>query len=194
MNVLLRLLCLTTVLFGVSDGFAASVILSWTAPGNDGWIGTATKYDIRYALVPITDANWALATPVLNPPAPLPARNHQSFRIDGLLPATTYYFALKAADAKPNWSLVSNNTKRTTCPGVCIGMSGNVDGSPDGSVNITDLTALTAYLTGAGGSSLIICPELANTDGSLDGVININDLTRLVAYLTTGAPLAPCSH
>lgn len=194
MNFFLRLFFLTTVLFGVSDGFAASVTLTWTAPGNDGWIGTATKYDIRYALVPITDANWALATPVPNPPAPLPARNRQSLRLDNLLPATTYYIALKAADAKPNWSPLSNNAKKTTCPGVCIGISGNVDGSPDGLVNISDLSALTAYLTAPGGMTFSICPELANTDGSLDGVVNLSDLTRLVSYLTVGTPLASCLH
>ena len=38
---------------------ATSVSLTWRAPGDDGSIGTATRYDIRYATWPITKSNWA---------------------------------------------------------------------------------------------------------------------------------------
>src|SRR5258706_620058 len=37
--------------------------LSWTAPGDDGIIGTAASYDIRFRTdVPLTEANWGTAT------------------------------------------------------------------------------------------------------------------------------------
>ena len=35
-----------------------SVTLSWTAPGDDGDVGTAATYDIRYSTSPITEATW----------------------------------------------------------------------------------------------------------------------------------------
>ena len=50
---------------------ASSVALSWTAPGDDNTTGTATSYDVRYSTVgPITDGNWASATPATGEPAP----------------------------------------------------------------------------------------------------------------------------
>jgi len=90
---------------------AAGVVLSWTAPGDDGNTGTAASYDLRYARVPITAANWndwGVMTACLNEPAPLAAGTVQSYTIDSLDPSTTYYFAIKAADEAGNWSALSN--------------------------------------------------------------------------------------
>jgi hypothetical protein len=187
------LLWLTIVPLCVSDVIAASVTLSWTAPGNNGMVGQATAYDIRYSTVPITDANWALATKVTNPPIPKPAGNKEFFKITGLLPSTTYYFALKSADSKPNWSTLSNNAVKTTCSGVCVGMTGNINGSLDGRVDLSDLILLVMYLQSAGSQlTYTICTEEANMDGSANGVIDLSDLSRMVAYLTSGSLLAAC--
>jgi hypothetical protein len=177
----------------VTSAIAASATLSWTAPGNDGVIGQATTYDIRYSAAPISEANWALATPVPNPPTPKAAGNREVFQVTGLLGSTTYYFALKAADARPNWSPLSNNAVKTTCPGACVGRTGNVNGSIDGYVDLHDLTLLVAYLSSSQASApYTICVEEANVDGSADGVVSLSDLSRMVAYLTTGLPLANC--
>ena len=187
------LLWLTIVPLCVSDVFAASATLSWTAPGNNGMVGQATAYDIRYATVPITDANWAIATKVTNPPIPKPAGNRELFKITGLAPGTTYYLALRAADSKPNWSAVSNNAVKTTCTGVCSGVTGNINGSPDGRTDLSDLILLVTYLQSAGTQSMYtICTEEGNVDGSANGIIDLADLARLVSYLTTGTPLANC--
>lgn len=169
----------------------ADVTLSWTAPGNNGMVGKATQYDLRYSTVPITDANWAQATKVTNLPAPRSAGSQETFKVSGLLPSTTYYFSLKTADARPNWSILSNITIKTTCPGVCNGHNGNVDGSPDGKVDISDLALLTSYILG-GGTSETICPELANVDGSADGLVDLSDLSALVAYIVARVPVSPC--
>jgi hypothetical protein len=91
-----------------------SITLNWTAPGDDGDTGTASKYDIRYSTSPITDANWNVAAQCAGEPAPKPAGSSETFTINGLNPNTTHYFALKTADEVPNWSGLSNVASGTT--------------------------------------------------------------------------------
>ncbi len=93
---------------------SASVTLRWTCPGDDGSVGQASTYDIRYATVAITDANWNSASQVANEPSPLAAGQTQSYTVTGLNPNTTYYFAMKTADEVPNWSTLSNVVSTTT--------------------------------------------------------------------------------
>lgn len=170
---------------------AAEVTLSWTAPGDNGIVGRASQYDLRYATIPITDANWAQATKVANLPAPKQAGNKEIFKVGGLFASTTYYFSLKTADARPNWSILSNIAFRTTCPGTCNGQNGNVNGSADGKVDLSDLAMLATYI--AGGSSLLsICPEMANIDGSADGSVDLSDLSALIAFIVSRVPVSPC--
>ncbi len=47
----------------ISNITATSVLLSWTAPGDDGNTGTATTYDVRYSSSAINDANFSSADP-----------------------------------------------------------------------------------------------------------------------------------
>ena len=47
-----------------------SITLTWTAPGDDGDIGTAASYDIRYSLSSINASNWNDATQVTGEPSP----------------------------------------------------------------------------------------------------------------------------
>jgi Tol biopolymer transport system component len=82
--------------------------LSWTAPGNDGAEGRAVAYDLRYATVLITDQTWDASIPVQDPPLPAAAGAPESFAVSGLETGQTYYFALKTADGRPNWSALSN--------------------------------------------------------------------------------------
>ncbi len=84
------------------------VTLLWTAPGDNGMVGTAGIYDIRRSTSPITSANFDAAAPFSPVPFPLPGGSSQSFIAMGLLPATTYYFALKTRDTGNNWSGLSN--------------------------------------------------------------------------------------
>ncbi len=91
-----------------------SVTLSWTAPGDDGDVGTAAQYDLRYSTAPITTANWAAATPVAGVPTPEVAGTEQQCTVDNLDYSTTYYFAIRAADEVDNWSALSNVVSTTT--------------------------------------------------------------------------------
>ena len=94
---------------------AASLTLEWSAPGDDGYAGRATRYHVRYALSPIVDeAGWRAATPVGNPPTPGPVGTRESLVVLGLDPATTYYFVVKATDELWSWSAISNCASGTT--------------------------------------------------------------------------------
>ena len=87
-----------------------SITLTWTAPGDDGNVGTASQYDIRYSTSPIDEGNWDSATQLDGEPTPSPAGTEEIFTVTGLSTDTTYYFAMKTADEVPNWSELSNVT------------------------------------------------------------------------------------
>lgn len=91
-----------------------SVRLAWTAPGDDSLSGRAAQYDLRWSTSPINATNFASATRVTGMPAPAVAGTAESFLVTGLTPNTTYWFALKTADERPNWSGISNLVQHTT--------------------------------------------------------------------------------
>jgi Tol biopolymer transport system component len=84
-----------------------SIILAWTAPGDDGTVGQASRYEIRYSESPMLPGDWATATLLPNCPAPGPAGQPEHFVVRRL-ESHTWYFALKTADEVPNWSGISN--------------------------------------------------------------------------------------
>ena len=97
-----------------SNPTMTSITLTWTAPGDNGNSGTATTYDLRNYTVPITEANWALATQLTGEPVPSVAGSGETFIVTGLSQSTTYYFAIKTADEIPNWAGISNSPSGTT--------------------------------------------------------------------------------
>jgi hypothetical protein len=93
---------------GISNVTDTGLLLSWTAPGDDGTVGIAQLYDLRYSTAAITSTNFANATPVTVQPVPAIAGTAQSYVMAGLTPGTTYWFAIKARDDWGNWSGLSN--------------------------------------------------------------------------------------
>ena len=91
----------------VSAASDTAITLTWTAPGDDGRTGTATRYEIRRAPARITAGNWAAATEIPAPP-PAAAGARETVRVTGLARGQQWWFALRAADEVPNWSAVSN--------------------------------------------------------------------------------------
>jgi hypothetical protein len=87
---------------------ADTVNLIWTAPGDDGLVGTSARYEVRMSTSPITDTNWASAAVIGGVPAPLPAGSRQTMVVRGLTRGTTYYFAVKSYDDVDNVSALSN--------------------------------------------------------------------------------------
>jgi len=112
-----------------------SIFLKWTAPGDDGNIGTAFQYDLRYSTSVINSSNWSSAVQVSGEPVPLAAGTVQSITVNNLNPSTTYYFALKTVDDNSNWSDLSNVPNGTTTAAVdSIPPTVNIDFPLDGAV------------------------------------------------------------
>lgn len=85
-----------------------TALLAWTAPGDDGYEGTATSYDIRYATDSLVLKNWSNAYAYPNPPEPLGAGNSQQHEVGGLSLDSSYFFGIKATDDVGNVSDLSN--------------------------------------------------------------------------------------
>jgi uncharacterized delta-60 repeat protein len=103
-----------------SNPAANSITLTWTAPGDNGKLGTATGYIMKYSTTgPITASNWNSATTYTQTWAPLPAGNTESHVVVALKNATRYWFAVEAYDgaSPPNYSGVSNSPSGTTAGG-----------------------------------------------------------------------------
>jgi hypothetical protein len=81
--------------------------LLWTAPGDNGPTGKATSYDLRRSSQPITESNFAAATP-MSASAPSAAGATDSVTVTGVVAGAPAYFALRALDADGNASPVSN--------------------------------------------------------------------------------------
>ena len=82
--------------------------LSWTAPGDDGWQGTATKYIIKYATYEINAGNFEAVPDVRERNVTVSGGSSDSETIIGLMAYTTYYFAIKTEDKVGNVSGISN--------------------------------------------------------------------------------------
>jgi phosphodiesterase/alkaline phosphatase D-like protein len=100
--------------FSASGATSMSVTLKWIAPGDDGKVGTASQYDIRYSTATITADNFSSAPKTASAPTPKIAGSAESFVVTGLSAGTTYFFALKTADEVPNWAVISNVVSRAT--------------------------------------------------------------------------------
>ncbi len=97
----------------------SSVILAWTATGDDGNVGQATSYDMRYADIVLADnlSRWsAVGIQVQDEPAPAVSGTAESITITNLLPNTQYYFSLMVVDDNGNKSGISNEVSVTTLP------------------------------------------------------------------------------
>ncbi len=88
---------------------SASFLLTWTATGDDGSVGTAVAYDVRYATFPLTTGSFSQGTVVASA-APGPSGHAQQLIVGGLTSNTNYYFAIQAIDDGGNRSGLSNVT------------------------------------------------------------------------------------
>ena len=92
---------------------ANSMTLVWTAPGDDGTIGRASKYDLRYSSNAISGTDttsWWNAATVVNMTGKLPSTSGalDSMVVSGLTAGVRYYAMVRAADEVPNWSGYGN--------------------------------------------------------------------------------------
>ncbi len=139
---------------GTSNAGSNTMQLSWTAPGDDGNVGRASSYEIRYSTSPIDESNFASGTLVVGPD-PLPSGSAQSFEVAGLSFLTTYYFAIKAHDEFNNGGPISNVATGTTL------------GIPDLAASPTSFSS--SLITGATDTQVLTLQNTA--DGTLDFTI-----------------------
>ena len=115
----LSFLTICFVLFAAVMGFAQTsnnhtITFLWTAPGDDGGVGTATTYDLRYSVDSVTLVGWSSAIQLTGEPTPHIAGSSETFTTTiTLLDDVKYFFAIKTADEKPNWSVISNILTKT---------------------------------------------------------------------------------
>jgi hypothetical protein len=177
-----------------------SLLVSWTAPGNNGLSGTAARYQLKYATSPLVEAvtGWPdLAVPlpmtavewkaraaalkanqlpfvsawnVSGEPAPAMAGTIQSMAVPGLTAGAAYHLALKSMDAVGNLSDLGNVLSLSATPSI----PGDVNA--DNHVDVVDLLYLVDTFGTAAGDVRYdpVCDF--NDDGSVDVV----DLLALV--------------
>lgn len=86
-----------------------NVTLTWTAPGDDGDIGRASRYIIKYNTTgELNETNWNTSVEVSCELKPKFAGEKESFTITGLKPGL-YHIALRTEDEVPNLSEISND-------------------------------------------------------------------------------------
>lgn len=97
-----------------------TLTVEWTSTGDDGNLGMAASYELRYSTQPITTrAQFDAATRVTNGTPKAPGGT-ESVLVQGLTVATTYHFAVVIRDSVGNSSL-SNSLEAATlnpCAGV----------------------------------------------------------------------------
>jgi hypothetical protein len=91
-----------------------SVTMQFVAPGDDGQIGTVTRYEVRVrADVEMTADNFADSPSAMATVIPTAAGSMQTVEIDGLMPETDYWVGIRAYDDCTNAGPVAI-TKLTT--------------------------------------------------------------------------------
>jgi len=114
-----KLLIAAAALLLAASTEAATITMQWTAPGDDGNVGTATTYQMRWSASPIvgTDTlSWWNAAFVVSTglPAPMVAGTTQTAIVTGAFVAgVTYRFMMKTCDEVPNCSRYSNLATKT---------------------------------------------------------------------------------
>ncbi|MFN8589390.1 MAG: S8 family serine peptidase [Candidatus Eisenbacteria bacterium] len=92
---------------------STSLDLTWTATGDDGSDGRATRMELRWSTAPLTDENYLGGVPAALTP-PLDPGSTEHARLYGLPIATTVYVAVRALDEFGNPGPISNVASATT--------------------------------------------------------------------------------
>ncbi|MDD5251524.1 MAG: hypothetical protein PHT12_02725, partial [Patescibacteria group bacterium] len=149
---------------------SSSLDLMWRAPGDDGSVGTAALYDIRYSTTPFsTAADFDNATQVSGEPTPSVADTMETMTVSGLAADTHYYFAMKTQDEVPNTSAISTLPSLWTNP-------------------LTDVIApaavTTLALSGATASTIALTWTAPGDDG-ISGTAALYDIRYSTAPILT---------
>ena len=152
----------------VAVGGSTSVLLAWFAPGDDGYSGQATSYDLRRSTSPITSGNFAAATAITGP-VPGIAESTDTWFVTGLSGSTLYYFAIKSSDEVGNVSAISNIASYTTSPGA----------------DTTPPSAVTLSISNITSNSVNVDWSAVGDDGAT-GMASSYDLRRSTSVINAG--------
>jgi len=99
----------------VAGAIDTTITLEWIATGDDGEVGSAYLYDVRFLPhVSVDDGNWEEAWFAFGEPPPGPMWTLETLVFENLTPNTTYHFAAKALDEAGNISAISGPAQDTT--------------------------------------------------------------------------------
>jgi hypothetical protein len=169
-----------------SESDSVSVALSWLAPGDDGWEGKATRYDIRYSANNLTESNWNEAMPVVNSIVPLDANEVQSAIFDNLPIDQDIFLAIRSLDEANNYSDISNALHIHLLGTFTSFLCGDVNW--DGHRNLKDISYIINALYRGGPA--IDPREAADVNG--DGKINLLDISYFINNLYKSGPGFNC--
>jgi hypothetical protein len=168
-----------------------SVVLTWTASGDDEMNGRAMRYDGRYSTGSITIENWNNCLK-FSLTSPKEAGQIEFGTVTGLSPKTTYSFAIRAVDEQNNWSVVTTKLVVTTLEIplpqrlLCdFGQNGST--KPDGEIDFQDLMWFTLYWNAYQSNPQDLRGDIAGSIGTtfgkppdlktqLDGKVDFDDL------------------
>ncbi|MBN1558729.1 PKD domain-containing protein [candidate division KSB1 bacterium] len=95
------------------------ITFSWTTPGDNGMVGRAERFDVRYSTEPLDESTWDSAEEVDDPvPSPLAPGTTQRMTVTNLQPQLLYYIAIKVVDEADNASALSNVVSFQTPAGI----------------------------------------------------------------------------
>jgi hypothetical protein len=139
-----------------SGGTPCSMTLSWTATGDDGVVGRAASYDLRYSTSPISEADWTQAARCEGEPEPDSSGASEQFTALGLAAGTQYFFRVVTVDESQNISDLSNTASAVTLPaetepGVAWVRDGSGEVDEDWTALASELSATWAAVEGAAG-------------------------------------------
>ena len=99
----------------ITDLGSSHVGLAWTAPGDDGIVGRAFDYELRYANTPIVDQpTFRAALRAAGTPRPQLPGTGEHFELRGLTPGATWYIAIAARDEFGNAGALANPVTTAT--------------------------------------------------------------------------------
>ena len=174
------------------DAAPDGVTLLWTAPGNNGNVGQATKYYVKYSSTEIVDDddfNSATAVPDGQVPAPQPAGSPEGLTLTGLGPEEVIWVAIKTEDGNLNLSPLSNVIKAST-PGNPPGAATNLSVLPAQASGSSIRIQFTEPADDAGdnGSGPVTSYEVGCALGPING---LGDFVGLPFANPGPAPVAP---
>jgi hypothetical protein len=120
LNAVVYVVVAVLVLFGSivlipSSAFAVDLVVTWTAPGDDGDRGIATTYLVYYSTQQFDETNLdqLLIAGVIDTtygcgPPDTAGTQEVCVVLQDLQSDTDYWVAIKTADEVPNWSPLSN--------------------------------------------------------------------------------------